>query len=147
MRGVIALAIFAMAGTASAQSVPGVRIGMTGAQAQAVIGGRISDLRGRPGSEVLTTDRYTIGLCNGVVFETRAILGTSVHDFAAVAEEETTKRGDGVLSILNDRTAGGEISWIRLNWVDGARQFGVNLLQTPSGTSVSKAETDLTNTC
>lgn len=120
---------------------------MTGADAQAVIGGEISELRGLKGSEVLTTDQYTIGLCNGVVFETRAILGTSVHDFAAVAQQETTRRGDGELSILNDRTPRGEISWIRLSWIEGTRKFGVNLLQTPSGTSVSKADTDLTNTC
>lgn len=103
---------------AHAQSMLGVTLGETEAQAQVALGTTAKPLpiTGKPGASMLFNDRGHVLLCNGRVVSVQEKVGRTLHDFAAVASDLEAKLGPGELRLTNDRGGSGEYSGVELEW-------------------------------
>lgn len=118
LAGAVGLTLIALAAPAFGQSLFGVSLGDTEAQAFEALGATAKTglLTGVPGKRVVWDGKRSLETCQGKVVSLQESIGTRLHDFAAASVAIEAREGPGRLRLLNDRTSSGEYSGVELTW-------------------------------
>jgi hypothetical protein len=129
--------------------IPGVRLGQTEAEAQAVFQGRRSEIRGgKQGAALLLRNGDHVGVCNGRVFSISRKIGSDLHAFADTVLDQTNRLGDPAMTPRHIRTADGEISTLGAEWaLSGGRVYIVSMLYSGSQMDVTESVSQLGGDC
>lgn len=129
--------------------IPGVRLGQTEAEAQAVFQGRRSEIRGgRPGSVIIIRGGDHLAICNGRVTSVSRKIGSDLHAFTDTVEDQITRLADPIMIPRHIRTADGEISTLGAEWsFSENRVYKISMLYTNGQMDVTESFTQLGGEC
>lgn len=135
----LSLAALSISSPASAQSLFGLRLGDTEAQAVQRFGGRTVPLTGRPGASMMSDQRGFVSLCNGVVTGLQENIGTDLHAFTDTLADNLAKYGDPIYQPTHARTASGEFSILNADWLFDGFKMTVGYLWNGEKLSVTRS--------
>ena len=129
--------------------IPGVRLGQTEAEAQAVFQGRRNEIRGgRPGSALIIRNGDHVGVCNGRVTSISRKVGSDLHAFTDMVEDQIGQLGDPIMIPRHIRTGDGEISTLGAEWsFSGNRVYIVSMLYTAGQMDVTESISQVGGDC
>nr|WP_315025115.1 hypothetical protein [Brevundimonas diminuta] len=135
-----------LATTATAQVIPGIRIGQPKAEALTVFGGRASPVVGQAGLEIASRADGHVTFCNGSVSSIQRTIGHDLHAFTDTVNDIRREYGDPTYTPRHLRTSDGEVSTIDAQWdySDDDRRYTIGMIYSGSNLTVTETISLLT---
>ena len=129
--------------------IPGIRLGQSEAEAQAIFRGQRHEVRGSPpGSVLIIRGGDHIGICNGRVTSISRKVGSDLHAFTDMVEDQIGRLADPIFIPRHIRTADGEISTLGAEWsFSENRVYKISMLYSRGGMDVTESMSQLGHEC
>ncbi len=129
--------------------IPGIRLGQSEAEAQGIFRGVRNDIRGgRPGAAIIIRGGDHLALCNGRVTSISRKVGSDLHAFTDMVEDQIGQLGDPIMIPRHIRTGNGEISTLGAEWsFSDNRVYKISMLYTRGEMDVTESMSQLGHEC
>lgn len=101
----------------------GVEIGDSPQEVARVMSGTLSDISGKPGSQIYLGQDGHVLFCNGRAVSIQRKIGRDLHAYTDSVQDKTAELGEPTMNARHYRTASGEISTLGAEWEIGENVF------------------------
>jgi hypothetical protein len=123
------LTLFALAALNDPVTIfTGVQIGDSPEEVARVLSGQLTDISGKPGSQMYFGQDGHVLFCNGRAVSIQRKVGRDLHAYTDSVQDKTAELGEPTMNARHYRTASGEISTLGAEWEIGENvvySFGV----------------------
>lgn len=97
----------------------GVEIGDSPQEVARVMSGTLSDISGKPGSQIYLGQDGHVQFCNGRAVSIQRKIGRDLHAYTDSVQDKTNEIGEPTMTARHYRTASGEVSTLGAQWEIG----------------------------